>query len=240
MGDYSIFIGTVGFGLHISRDGGGSWAGAASSEPPPSAVGGLEGNVRALAVYPDNPHRLLAGTDIWGLYRSDDNGRSGAGTVAAEGFETARAPVEIWSLAIDPEDTDTIYVGTRPDGFRERDGGATWDRLTFTDRDAPLWPPRTTVIVVDPATTVPCGRAWRWTACTAAWTAATPGGAARRWDRNCSTTTCTAWASATAQAPSSTPPARWDSPPAPTTAPVGACTSSLPSTTSPGTPTAAA
>ena len=151
MADYSIFIGTAGFGLHISRDGGGSWAGAASSEPPPSAVGGLEGTVRALAVYPDNPHRLLAGTDIWGLYRTEDNGQMWEPVPsAAEGFETARAPVEIWSLAIDPEDTDTIYVGTRPDGFRTRDGGATWDTLTFADRGAPLWPPRTTVMVVDP------------------------------------------------------------------------------------------
>ena len=151
MADYSVFVGTIGEGLHVSRDGGGSWAPAVSSEPPPSAVGGLEGNVRALAVYPDNPRRLLAGTDLWGLYRSDDNGQIWEPVPsAAEGFRSARAPVEIWSLAIDPEDTDTIYVGTRPDGFRTRDGGDTWDELKFADANAPLWPPRTCVMVVDP------------------------------------------------------------------------------------------
>ena len=50
---YTIFIGTVGNGLQYSRDGGESWDSATTGEAPPnSTVAGLEGNVRALGVYP--------------------------------------------------------------------------------------------------------------------------------------------------------------------------------------------
>ena len=66
--DHTIFIGTVGNGLQVSRDRGESWTA--------TPVGGLEGNVRTVAVYPDDPHRLLAGSDQAGLYRSDDDGET--------------------------------------------------------------------------------------------------------------------------------------------------------------------
>ena len=94
MAHYTIFIGTIGSGLMFSRDGGVSWGAATANEQLPGTVGGLEGNVRALAVYPDNAQRILAGTDLCGLYRSEDNGRilgtagvadGGAGDRAADG-----------------------------------------------------------------------------------------------------------------------------------------------------------
>ena len=151
MAHYTMFIGTVGSGLMLSRDGGVSWGAATANEPLPGTVGGLEGNVRALAVYPDNAQRILAGTDLCGLYRSEDNGASWEPLASPmEGLETARQTVEIWSLAVDPEESDTLYVGTRPNGFRSRDGGRTWQKLSFVDTGAPLWPPRTTVMVIDP------------------------------------------------------------------------------------------
>ena len=137
MNGYSIFIGTIGNGLHFSRDGGQSWRA--------TSVGGLEGNVRTLAVYPDDPHRLLAGSDATGLYRSDDNGAT---------WERLGSPMDgmqIWSIDLDPQDPDRIYVGTRPDGFRSLDGGETWEALPMgVDRNAMLYPPRTTKILVDP------------------------------------------------------------------------------------------
>ena len=136
--DYTIFIGTVGDGLQVSRDKGNTWR---SGTP----VGGLEGNVRALAVYPDNPERLLAGSDRTGLYRSEDNG------AAWHRLDSPMQGMEIWSIDVDPQDPDRIYVGTRPEGFRSVDGGATWDALPMgVDRSAMLYPSRTTKIVVDP------------------------------------------------------------------------------------------
>ena len=123
-----------------------TWKGAPSDQPlPDSGVGGLEGNVRALAVYPDNPHRILAGSDRMGIYRSDDNGAS---------WRLLKSPMEgmeIWSIDVDPVNSDNIYVGTRPKGFRSRDGGQSWEKMDISvDERAPVWPPRTTKITVDP------------------------------------------------------------------------------------------
>ena len=143
---YTIFIGTVGNGLQYSRDGGESWDNATTGQAPPnSTVAGLEGNVRALGVYPNDPHRILAGTDWTGIYRSDDNGES---------WNHLKSPMEgmeIWSIDVDPADSDKIYVGTRPQGFRSSDGGESWEKMDIgVDESAPLWPPRTTKITVDP------------------------------------------------------------------------------------------
>ena len=138
--NYTIFVGTIGNSLRCSRDGGETWRGTPSDQPlPDSGVGGLEGNVRALAVYPDNPHRILAGSDRMGIYRSDDNGES---------WRLLKSPMEgmeIWSIDVDPVNSDNIYVGTRPKGFRSRDGGESWEKLDISvDEGALVWPPRTT------------------------------------------------------------------------------------------------
>jgi photosystem II stability/assembly factor-like uncharacterized protein len=59
--------------------------------------------------------------------------------------------MEIWSIDVDPLDSDKIFVGTRPQGFRSQDGGKTWEKLPMgVDESAPLSPPRTTKIMVDP------------------------------------------------------------------------------------------
>jgi photosystem II stability/assembly factor-like uncharacterized protein len=95
-------------------------------------------------VYPDNPHRILAGTDV-GLYRSEDAG----GTW--EKLESPMDGIQIWSLAVDPTDSDTIFVGTRPDAFRSRDGGKTWQALSLgVTLPCPIGIPRTTNMIVDP------------------------------------------------------------------------------------------
>ncbi|MEE8147691.1 MAG: hypothetical protein V3T24_08815 [Longimicrobiales bacterium] len=136
-GDYSIHIGTIGQGVWVSPDAGESWKRGRIGD-----VG--EGNVRALAVYPDAPQRVLAGSDA-GLYRSEDNGRHW------EELDSPMADRQIWSVTVDPADSDTIFAGTRPGAFRSRDGGESWAELPIDVADpCPIGIARTTSIIVDP------------------------------------------------------------------------------------------
>ena len=138
MGNYSIFVGTVGQGLNISSDSGESWT--KIRNPLPS-----ECNIRALRTYPDNPHRVLAGSDGLGLYRTEDNG------LTWDNVDSPFADLQVWSVAVDPSDSDTIFAGTRPEGFRSRDGGRSWQKLDMgVNMDCPIGTPRTTNIIVDP------------------------------------------------------------------------------------------
>ena len=66
--NYSICVGTVGGGLSHSPDGGEAWDRV--RDPIPS-----ECNVRALAVHPNDPHRILAGSDV-GIFSREDGGDS--------------------------------------------------------------------------------------------------------------------------------------------------------------------
>jgi photosystem II stability/assembly factor-like uncharacterized protein len=135
--DYTIFVGSVGGGLSYSPDGGETWNRVRT--PLPS-----ECNVRALTVYPDNPHRIIAGSDV-GVYRSNDNGASW------EHLDSPIDGIQVWSVAVDSEDSDVIFAGTRPDAFRSRNGGKTWEQLSLgVTNPCPVGTPRTTNIIVDP------------------------------------------------------------------------------------------
>jgi photosystem II stability/assembly factor-like uncharacterized protein len=137
-GDYTIGIGTVGAGLHFSYDGGQRWRHIYKHINP-------EGNVRALQVFPDDAHHILAASDRAGLFESHDNGYL---------WEPLPSPItdcEIWSIGIDPVDPDRIYIGARPGGFRSTDRGRSWERMDMGLGDqCPIGVPRITNMVVDP------------------------------------------------------------------------------------------
>ena len=138
--DYSICVGAVGFGGGVwnSPDGGETWNRIRDPFP-------LGSQVRGLAVYPDDPNRILAGSDN-GIYSSEDKGAT---------WEKMWSPMDgmpIWSMAIDPVDTQTIFVGVKPAAlFRSRDGGHSWSKLSVQmAQECHIGPPMVTNLMVDP------------------------------------------------------------------------------------------
>ena len=136
----TLCIGTVGSGAWISPDGGESWR----------RVGrGLwnESRVYGLAVHPRQRQTVFAGADD-GLYRSEDGGRS---------FEHIDSPMnrmDVWRIAFDPSDPDTVFAGTRPAAlFRSRDGGRQWQKLPvdMVEECPNVGVPRVTALTVDPS-----------------------------------------------------------------------------------------
>lgn len=37
--------------------------------------------------------------------------------------------LEVWAVAVDPENPEDVYAGTRPGVFKSKDGAANWRRL---------------------------------------------------------------------------------------------------------------
>lgn len=114
--DYSIVLGTAGWGVWHSPDAGKSWVRHRAPFP-------LNSRIQALAVLPGEPRGVLAAGDT-GLFGSHDGGASWARIGSQGDLPT------IWSLAVDPHDPHTIFAGTRPAGvYRSRDGGLRWEPL---------------------------------------------------------------------------------------------------------------
>jgi len=137
-GDYSILVGTTGAGLFQSADGGENWSriGAPFSG---------ESQVRALAVDPQSPNVVYAGSNN-GIYRSEDSGSSWVK------LESPMEGLNIWSIAIDPSDSSTIFAGTSPPFvFRSKDGGQSWQKLSADIvQECAIGSPRVTAMLVDP------------------------------------------------------------------------------------------
>ncbi len=142
-----IYVGTVGEGVWRSQDGGETFSRI-------SAGMFVELDVRTLAVPPQHPHTLYAGTNA-GLYRTDNGGdrweRLDGPFDPGKGWPGG---VMIWSLLIHPKRPETLFVGTCPSAlYRSEDGGKNWERL-----EADLSPecggilyPRVTCILADPS-----------------------------------------------------------------------------------------
>ncbi|MBS0642891.1 MAG: hypothetical protein U1E70_26835 [Acetobacteraceae bacterium] len=114
--DYSICLGTAGWGVWHSPDAGASWTRHRAPFP-------LNTRIQALVAHPTQSRTIYAGGDT-GLFVSHDGGTQWQRIGSQGDLPT------IWSLAIDPVDPQTLFAGTRPAGvYRSRDGGQHWEKL---------------------------------------------------------------------------------------------------------------
>ena len=136
--NYSICLGTAGWGVWHSPDAGNSWTRHRAPFP-------LNSRIQALVAHPKEAQTVYAGGDT-GLFVSDDGGAHWQ-RLAAEG-----ALPTIWTLAIDPVDPDILFAGTRPAGiWRSRDGGRQWQKLAVDVAEkCSIGTPFVTSLVVDP------------------------------------------------------------------------------------------
>jgi photosystem II stability/assembly factor-like uncharacterized protein len=136
--DYSICLGTAGWGVWHSADAGESWTRHRAPFP-------LNSRIQALIAHPADPHTIFAGGDT-GLFISH-NGGARWERLSANGVLPT-----IWSLTIDPVDPQILFAGTRPAGlWRSRDGGRQWEMLDVAvAQECSIGVPFVTSVVVDP------------------------------------------------------------------------------------------
>src|SRR3989454_748999 len=83
------------------------------------------GSISALAVDPQTPTTLYAGTTSAGVFKSTDGGTHWRAVNAGLGATTVRA------LAIDPQTASALYAATWGGGvFKSTDGGANWSGIS--------------------------------------------------------------------------------------------------------------
>jgi photosystem II stability/assembly factor-like uncharacterized protein len=111
----NVIYALAGAGIFKSTDGASTWAQINHGLP-------LGFQARALAVDPLQPTTLYAGGFSFGVYKSVDGGDSW--TPPGSGLQGPRSLV--FSLAVDPRHSGTVYAGTQPGLDKTTDGGATW------------------------------------------------------------------------------------------------------------------
>ena len=78
------------------------------------------GLITSLAIDPQTPATLYAGTDLGGLFKSSNGGDSWSAV------NTGLTSSRVYALALDPIDPGTIYVGTFNGVFKSTNGGTIW------------------------------------------------------------------------------------------------------------------
>ena len=122
--DPPILYAAVGNNVFVTADGGANWSQQAQDV---SEYGGFE----QIRVAPGNGKVLYGVAVIEGVFRSDDGGQNWL--AVNEGLpKDSNGSLNVQSLAIDPTDTNVIYLGTGWSGsngngvFKSTDGGTTW------------------------------------------------------------------------------------------------------------------
>src|SRR5687768_8858898 len=112
-----IYVGTDKGVITLRGENGHGWA--AESQ-------GLESwGVPSLAVDPNEPNRVLAGTRGDGVWVSEDFGKSWKKPCYGK-----PGPGKVRSLTLDPKDARVVYAGGEPiDMFVSEDLGGSWERL---------------------------------------------------------------------------------------------------------------
>jgi photosystem II stability/assembly factor-like uncharacterized protein len=135
----TYYAGGASGGIFKTTDGGVTWAPVFDDQPAAS--------IGALAIAPSDPNVVWVGTGETfirsnvsignGVYRSTDAGRS----FVHRGLD---ATGRIGRIVVHPSDPDTAWVAAMGHSYgpqeergvyRTRDGGATWQRVLFVDRD---------------------------------------------------------------------------------------------------------
>lgn len=120
----TVFAGTEPAAIFASHDAGASWTEQAAfssvaSEDEWRGYGEREAHVRALAFDPHHAHRMYAGVEIGGAYRTDDGGRSWR--PINDGIYD-----DIHVLAADPNRPSRVYAATGGGFYRSDDRGTDW------------------------------------------------------------------------------------------------------------------
>jgi len=116
----TIFAGTYGAGIHVSRDGGKTWG--------PSNEGLGKGTVGSIVIDPTDSNIVYAALfDQGGVYKSTDGGRTWA--AANKGIDLDGAWNWTGLIYLDPSNPDQLYFTDTTSGlYRSKDAGASWSR----------------------------------------------------------------------------------------------------------------
>ena len=115
-GERRAYVGVEEGGIFQSTDGGETWIRAGGELPSDM--------VREIVFAPSAPYIIYAAC-FDGLYKSIDHGLTWK--VAHNGFIS---PPMLYSVAVDPYDSDVVYMGTGQDGiYRSSNGGESWQPI---------------------------------------------------------------------------------------------------------------
>lgn len=118
----TLYVGSWGGGIFKSSDNGASWSAANSG------LANLYST--ALVIDPSAPSILYAGTTNPGQPYNIDGGVFKSTDSGATWSATSLTKVDIYSLAINPTNTSTLYAGTWGSGiFKSTDNGTSWSAL---------------------------------------------------------------------------------------------------------------
>jgi photosystem II stability/assembly factor-like uncharacterized protein len=94
-----------------------------------AAGAGINGRATALASHPSDPTRVYAGTELQGIFGSDDHAAS---------WKASNSGISLFirAIAINPADPNTMYAGSLSAGlFKTTNGGNAWTNIGLTDRN---------------------------------------------------------------------------------------------------------